>query len=485
MITSRLVLGPGSSSLLGLLQENGPLLLNATGGLMENPYAWTNVAHLLVLESPVGVGYSYCERQQQHSSDGEEANVCINTDQTTATATRAALVDFFTNKFPQFLDADFFITGESYAGVYIPTLAYEILQYNNQHKDDTKTAMIPLKGLFVGDPCTDNASQHDSMDALWYSHKYGLVDDEIFDLLWNQCYVRLTAPLFQNWQTKKQNEVATNPSANSSECQLALRKFLLSSSNALSQGWRDLYIDDYSLFANTDDREDDDMAKYLNRPDVREALHVTEAPIQTWPYPDAGFDYTKQYNACNEDADENAPSMIDFYRKIVPHLDITWIYNGDTDPCVSYEGTRTAVKRIGFSELDGGAYRPWFYNHTAAELRVIMEKTSLFGPDLVLMNLGPQFGGEVVNYDKNLSFVTVHGSGHMVPQFRPQAALHLLAKLVRYKDLSPPLASNDTLAAMSLDEFDAYQDKWTEAAKGPPYVPETHCNCSTMLKNIK
>jgi serine carboxypeptidase-like clade I len=53
----------------------------------------------------------------------------------------------------------------------------------------------------------------------------------------------------------------------------------------------------------------------------------------------------------------------------------------------------------------------------------------MYGPDLQLRPTGPQFGGEVVNYEKGLSFVTIHGSGHMVPQFRPQAALHMLGKV--------------------------------------------------------
>lgn len=118
------------------------------------------------------------------------------------------------------------------------------------------------------------------------------------------------------------------------ECRLAFRKYLLSSSKRLSQSWKDLFIDDYSLFAPVTNKEDEDMAAYMTRADVRRALHVEETPIDTWPYPEAGFDYTKEYDACNERAAPDAWSMIDFYRDIVPRLKTTLIYNGDTDPCV-------------------------------------------------------------------------------------------------------------------------------------------------------
>ena len=40
--------------------------------------------------------------------------------------------------------------------------------------------------------------------------------------------------------------------------------------------------------------------------------------------------------------------------------DCTWkhmaeVFNGDTDACVSYEGTRTAIEKVGFGILPGGA----------------------------------------------------------------------------------------------------------------------------------
>jgi serine carboxypeptidase-like clade I len=478
--------GPGSSSILGLLQENGPLLMSATGGLMRNPYAWTKVAHLLILESPIGVGYSYCQAQAN-------GGVCQNTDKYTASAARAALADFYA-KFPDLAKNDLFATGESYAGVYLPTLAYEILVYNANlpvGDDDTNDAAvvpIPLKGLAVGDPCTDNTAQKDSMDALWYGHKYGLVDDAVFDLLWNQCQVRLPSYRMNRGRYRAKQDQdnhlsvsveewmkshwTSQTTTDSPECDLALKKFLLSSSRALSQSWRNMYIDDYSLFAPVTNVEDEAMQRYMDRPDVRRALHVTETPIQTWPYPDAGFDYTKEFDACNEDADSTTDlSMIDFYRKLAPQLPGgIWIYNGDTDPCVSYEGTRTAVKRIGFAEVDGGGYRPWFYNHTATTMTVLQEKAVMFGPDLLLQDTGVQFGGEVVNYEYGLSFLTVHGSGHMVPQFRPQAALHMLYKLLAGQALSPLMPSNATLTSLSDDDFMEALDQWTLLAKSAPYV---------------
>jgi serine carboxypeptidase-like clade 1 len=421
--------GPGSSSILGLLQENGPLLMNATGGLMENPWAWTKLANLLVLEAPIGVGYSYCEAQTQ-------GKVCQNTDRFTASASRAALQDFFAKKFPELSKNEFFITGESYAGVYIPTLAKEILD---------SAPEIRLSGIAVGDPCTDNKAQEEAFDALWYGHKNGLVDDDIYDLLWNHCQAR--APnlmskggihkVFQSLNHELKNmddeeraqkakqhfDELANGGPNmiqSDECQVAFRKFLMSASKGLSQSWEDLYIDNYSLFAPVSNLEDEQMAAYMMRPDVKAALHVTDSPTKTWPYASQGFDYTSEYDACNEDVVINK-SMIDIYQEIVPKLHTTFIYNGDTDPCVSYEGTRLAVKQIGFDELDGGGYRPWFYNHTGPTADLLAEKAALFGPDLLCQDMGAQFGGEIVNYDHNLSFLTFHGSGHMVPQFRPQA----------------------------------------------------------------
>jgi len=290
----------------------------------------------------VGVGFSYCSAQK-------EGGLCTNTDKFTASTARAAIVDLFETKFPELRANDFWITGESYAGVYIPTMAYEILEYNKENPAST----VNLKGLAVGDPCTDNTAQADSMDALWYGHKYGLVDDDIYDVLWNQCDVRLPNFLMhpkRNVTMKALVESYLSNDDTPPDCVLALRKFLLSTSRALSQGWRDMFIDDYSLFAPVTDAEDRAMAAYLNRADVKKALHVQDAPLKEWPFPEAGFDYTKEYDACNwDEVPEGTPSMIKFYQKIAPMLETVYIYNGDTDPCVRYVLSATGFGERGYS----------------------------------------------------------------------------------------------------------------------------------------
>ena len=71
----------------------------------------------------------------------------------------------------------------------------------------------------------------------------------------------------------------------------------------------------------------------------------------------------------------------------------------------------------------------------------------------------------VVNYEHNLRFVTVHGSGHMVPQFRPQSAQRLLSNLLTGDRFAELIPTDEELAAFTDDEFNAWIDKWTVAAK--------------------
>ena len=53
----------------------------------------------------------------------------------------------FLEKYPQYKDNDLLLTGESYAGKYLPLFSYDILENNKQVKDK-----INLKATLIIDP---------------------------------------------------------------------------------------------------------------------------------------------------------------------------------------------------------------------------------------------------------------------------------------------------------------------------------------------
>uniref|UniRef100_A0A7S3BDD8 Carboxypeptidase n=1 Tax=Prasinoderma singulare TaxID=676789 RepID=A0A7S3BDD8_9VIRI len=463
--------------------------------MVRNPYAWTKLANLVAVESPVGVGYSYCDEMLH-------GGACANDDVRTAETLHAAMQDFVANKFPELAEAPFYISGESYAGVYCPTLAKAILDGN---EDPTQTK-INLAGLAVGDPCTDNDSQADSMDMLWYGHKNGFVLDEDFDILWNQCGMRYAHPLASGeWAVGEDGSVSakgssganyapvvthrtvprrgllsglsmpTNKAPSKQECDLAHRKFLLQTSKAFDQEWARGFINDLTLYgpsaivgSSQKGSLNYRIAQWMMSDEVRAALHVQAAPQTAWPGPGAGWTYGSNYSACNADAHPGARSMVDFYRDIAPRVaGSVLVFNGDTDPCVSYEGTRDAIQnKVGFDLLEGGAWRPWFANWTAASRDFLDAKDLLFGPALTTQAAGPQLAGLTMDFDHGLSFATVHGSGHMVPQFRPRAAYRMMEGVLTGAPLAPLLPADAAIAAMSDAEWSDEMDKWTDVAKG-------------------
>ena len=52
--------GPGGSSLIGLLRENGPCFIgDDSNSTYLNPWSWNNEVNMLYIDQPVQVGYSY------------------------------------------------------------------------------------------------------------------------------------------------------------------------------------------------------------------------------------------------------------------------------------------------------------------------------------------------------------------------------------------------------------------------------------------
>jgi len=66
--------GPGCSSLLGMVYENGPFTFREGTTIFDlNPYAWNMKANLLYISSPGGVGFSMSKRGTLASNDTSSA----------------------------------------------------------------------------------------------------------------------------------------------------------------------------------------------------------------------------------------------------------------------------------------------------------------------------------------------------------------------------------------------------------------------------
>jgi carboxypeptidase C (cathepsin A) len=104
--------GPGCSSMLGWAQEHGPYAIeDGQNNFTFNDWSWNNNANMFYIESPANVGYSVC---------GDIAKDCQWTDQNTADDNLVAVVQLLSTKFTALQNNDLYISGESYAGIYVP-----------------------------------------------------------------------------------------------------------------------------------------------------------------------------------------------------------------------------------------------------------------------------------------------------------------------------------------------------------------------------
>jgi len=162
--------GPGCSGLLGFFTEQGPFQPNADMSLSFNEFAWNQVANMVFIESPCGVGFSYSDNSADYEAD----------DASTA-ADNYALIQAFFKRFPEYSKNDMYISSESYGGHYMPTLAKEIVDQNSAGNNPP----LNFKGFAVGNPFTTFYSGMPAGLATFWGHQ--LVAKPTWDSYNNQC----------------------------------------------------------------------------------------------------------------------------------------------------------------------------------------------------------------------------------------------------------------------------------------------------------
>ena len=337
--------GPGCSSLDGWAMENGPMQMDENGEYQTNKYSWNRAANMLYIESPGDVGFSYVDSKYDYEleiSDDIAAEDNLN-----------AVLDFF-KKFPSFKGRDFYISGESYAGIYIPMLTYKIIMYN---KKVTKSMQINLKGILVGNGVADwNYDTTPAMVDFAFTHhltsyenrmnfnKYCLLDynEEICNKTVNTLYDNLDNVNIYDYLQKCEQPTTKEGYIN------------YFSSYFMKSPWafKDLKKKQEALKSklktenkSTDDKKklkvspdcvnDQPLLDYFNRDDVKSALHVKTDKYWELCSGDVGNRYVMQDKG-----------SIWAYPTIIKEGIRILIYSGDTDMAVPFNGNQAWIQNL-------------------------------------------------------------------------------------------------------------------------------------------
>jgi serine carboxypeptidase-like clade 2 len=126
---------------------------------------------VLYIEQPAGVGFSYFTNKDDISFNFTDYNA--------AQDNLEAVLGWY-EKFPEFKTNDLYVSGESYAGVYVPYLVYLMNNHIEANINNPEAFLPPLKGMMVGNGVTNWAYDTDP-GAFEMSYWHTLVDKAMYD----------------------------------------------------------------------------------------------------------------------------------------------------------------------------------------------------------------------------------------------------------------------------------------------------------------
>ncbi|PIA41804.1 hypothetical protein AQUCO_02200319v1 [Aquilegia coerulea] len=391
--------GPGCSSVGGgAFTELGPFFPKGDGrGLVRNPKSWNKVSNLLFIESPAGVGWSYSNTTSDY----------VTGDSKTANDMHIFFMKWF-EKFPDLKSRDLFLTGESYAGHYIPQLANVLLDHNI-HSSGLK---FKIKGVAIGNPLLNLDKDIGSIFDFYLSH--GMISDEIGDKIRNDCN-------FDDYTFGSPNNMSESCNQAMNDAFKVVGQYINSYDVILDVCYPAIVQQELRLqkmatkmSVGVDVCMTYERHFYFNLPEVQHALHANRTNL---PYAWDMCSNVLKYNNADGNLD-----MLPLLKRIVQSKIPVWIFSGDQDSVVPLLGSRTIVRELAqdLSFKITVPYGAWFHRK--------------------------QVGGWQTEYGNLLTFATVRGAAHMVPYAQPGRALHLFSSFVSGRRLPnttyPPMTDD-------------------------------------------
>ncbi|CAN1187039.1 Serine carboxypeptidase 1 [Linum perenne] len=424
--------GPGCSSFDGFVYEHGPFNFEqgkVKGSLPKlhlNPFSWSKVSNMIYLDSPCGVGLSYSPNASNYETD----------DHQTALDSHEFLLKWF-QVYPEFQQNPFYISGESYAGIYVPTLSAQVVQGIKGAANPT----INFKGYLVGNGVS-NDEKTDGLGAfVHFVHGMALISDQMFQGAEAACNADFSGdtqncsntihkisravsklniydilePCYHDpeGQMEKQPKLPTSfQQLGNTERPLKVRKRMFGRAWPL---WREHFTNFRGNSSTSNNMplwpqlarkaggvmcvNDEVATAWLNDETVRKALHAQ--PIST-----AG-----SWELCSDRISYGfgSGSMVPIHKNLTTQGYRALIYSGDHDMCVPYTGTEAWTSSLGYNVID--EWRPW-----------------ISGDD-------NQVAGYLEGYEHNLTFLTIKGAGHTVPEYKPRESLDFFTRFLDAKPI--------------------------------------------------
>ncbi|KAF2181724.1 alpha/beta-hydrolase [Zopfia rhizophila CBS 207.26] len=432
--------GPGSSSMLGLMRENGPCFVNSdSNSTYLNEWSWNNEVNMLYLDQPVQVGLSYDEltnvtvsstngtKVANFSSGVPEQNNTFYvgtygsqnrnmTTQGTMNSARALwhFAQVWFQEFPGYKPNDnrISISTESYGGRYGPAFAAYFQEQNEKISNGTwtekgKTHIMHLDTLLIINGCVDRLVQWPSYPQMAYNNTYGIkaVNESRYEAAIDALY-REGGCIDQIEECRNLSLAydPTNQGFNTS-----VNRVCQAAETFCVENIRDLYFD---ADLNYYDVSAPAAASFpppwyqgwLNQPHVQLGLGVplnwsqSSSPVATafraiGDYPRPGWK-------------ENLAYLLDSGIKVV-------LVYGDRDYACNWYGGELVSLAINYSftdEFHAAGYAPVQVNES-------------------------YIGGQVRQYG-NLSFTRVYQAGHEIPAYQPETAYKIFQRALFNFDIA-------------------------------------------------
>jgi cathepsin A (carboxypeptidase C) len=328
--------------------------------LKNNPYSWNEASNLLFVDQPVGTGFSKC------------ASIFdFDTNEDQIAATMKLFLDGFLEKNPEFKGRDFYITGESYAGHYIPALAYHFVK-----EIPPGSLGLNFKGIAIGNGWVDPYIQYPQYAEFAYENSL-VTFEQYLELKTSfvECQRMIDDPN-ENWLYSLEY------------CQLTMAVIL---GNPLAPNFNV-----YDIRKKCDkpplcyDLSNSD--KFLNNVTIQQRLGIS--PQREWVECDQEV-HTEMLGDWLTNLATKIQAVLETGLKVL-------VYSGDKDFVCNWRGGEAwtnAVTWSGQQEFNNAQYKDWLVNGQPA--------------------------GQLKEY-KNFQFLRVFNAGHMVPMDQPVNALNML-----------------------------------------------------------